>query len=87
MPTPAKPCNGNFSEETIQALVANTDRAQWLQHRCEVCGQQIGGRLAFGKWSPDPHWPSVKYVPRTRRVEKRIQPSRNPSVAQPESSV
>jgi hypothetical protein len=83
MPIPAKPCVGQFSEETIQALIINTDRAQWLTHPCVICGQQVGGRLVSGKWTPDQHWPSVHYVPRTKRAEKRTRPQ--PAIAKPES--
>ncbi len=70
MPTPAKPCAGTFSEETIQRLVKNDGHAQWLPQPCDLCGQQIGGRILAGKWIPDPHWPTVRYVPRAKRNEK-----------------
>ncbi|SNS28215.1 hypothetical protein SAMN05421770_101328 [Granulicella rosea] len=71
MPTPAKPCNASFSDEVISALIANNDRAQWMTHPCSVCGQHVGARLHLGKWSPEPHWPSVSYAPRAVRAEKR----------------
>ena len=71
MPVPAKPCPGTFSEATTQLLAKNANRAQWLPHTCELCGQQVGAKVAFGKWSPEPHWPSVRYAPRTRRIDKR----------------
>jgi hypothetical protein len=71
MPIPAKPCAGLFSDETIAALVKNDDRAQWHPQVCSLCQQEIGARLVSGKWVPDQHWPSVRYVPRTRRTEKR----------------
>ena len=48
-----------------------------------ICGQQVGGRLVSGKWTPDQHWPSVRYVPRTKRAEKRTRPQ--PAIAKPES--
>ncbi len=67
MPNPAKPCPGQFSEETIAALAANTARAQWLPHPCALCGQQIGARIEKGKWLPEQHWPSVQYKERTRQ--------------------
>jgi hypothetical protein len=67
MPNPAKPCPGQFSEETIAALAANTARAQWLPHPCALCGQQVGGRIEKGKWLPEQHWPSVQYKERTRQ--------------------
>jgi hypothetical protein len=71
MPIPAKPCSGSFGEETVQNLVNNRDRAQWMAHPCTVCGQEVTGRFEKGKWIPEPHWPSVHYVPRKRRVDKR----------------
>jgi len=66
MPTPVKPCEGFFSEETISALLANLDRAQWLPHACARCGQQVGAHLDKGRWSPEPHWPSVPRRPSAR---------------------
>ncbi len=71
MPTPVKPCQGQFSEETIAALVSNTGRAQWLTHPCALCGQTAGARLEKGKWIPEQHWPSVQYKERSRGVKKR----------------
>lgn len=71
MATPAKACNGQFSAETIQSLIDNTGRAQWLSQRCEVCGQQVGAQLVAGKWVPEQHWPSIQYPARSRRIEKR----------------
>ena len=70
MPTPVKPCTGQFSDETVAALADNAGRAQWLTHPCALCGQQIGGRLEKGKWVPEQHWPSVQYKERVRN-EKR----------------
>jgi hypothetical protein len=72
MPTPAKPCIGQFSEETLAVLARNTDRAQWHPQPCALCGQDIGARLEKGKWIPEQHWPSVQYKERTRRIEKRV---------------
>jgi len=57
--TPAKPCNGRFSEDSIQILLKNVDRAQWLPHKCAQCGQLVGAKLEKGNWVPEPHWPSV----------------------------
>jgi hypothetical protein len=68
MPIPKKPCEGFFSEETNKILLANIDRAQWLLHPCARCGQQVGARLEKGRWTPEPHWPSV---PRRPRREKQ----------------
>jgi len=85
MPIPAKPCVGQFSDETIQALIANRDRAQWLTHPCTICGQQVGARIILGKWSPEQHWPSVHYVPRAKRAEKRPRPQ--PAAPSPEAVV
>jgi hypothetical protein len=59
MPSPVKPCDGRFSDETIRLLQANVDRAQWLPHLCEQCGKMVEGRLHKGHWIPDPHWNSV----------------------------
>ena len=74
MPIPAKPCTGLFNEETVEALIKNNERAQWLPQTCNLCGQTIGARLVSGKWVPDQHWPSVHYVPRAKRGEKRATP-------------
>jgi hypothetical protein len=71
MPTPVKPCQGQFSEETIAALESNAGRAQWLSHPCALCGQSAGARLEKGKWIPEQHWPSVQYKQRTPRLPKR----------------
>jgi CheY-like chemotaxis protein len=59
MRTPVKACNGRFSEETLQALLKNVDRAQWLPHKCQQCEQLVGAKLEKGLWIPEPHWPSV----------------------------
>lgn len=59
MPTPAKPCDGTFSEETISLLMKNMDRAQWQAHTCQVCGQQVGAKIEKGRWVPEAHWPSI----------------------------
>ena len=82
MPTPAKPCTGQFSDETLSALASNHDRAQWLSHPCALCGQQVGGKLEKGKWIPEQHWPSVQYKERTRRGEKPAARSRSIAVTQ-----
>jgi hypothetical protein len=70
MPLLPKPCPGQFSEETIAALTSNENRAQWLDHPCTLCGQQIGARIEKGKWIPEQHWASVQYKERTRRTPK-----------------
>lgn len=72
MPAIAKPCQGNFTEETVAALLADKDHAQWMMHTCAVCGQQVGAHIEKGKWVPESHWPSVRYVPRAKRAEKRV---------------
>ena len=59
MPVPLKPCEGSFSEETIQILQRNVDRAQWHVHLCVRCGQKVGARLEKGHWVPETHWPSI----------------------------
>lgn len=62
MPTAVKPCEGRFSPEVIELLVKNRDRAQWANHPCEVCGLSIGATLDKGRWVPEQHWPTVKYL-------------------------
>jgi len=71
MPLPVKPCEGRFSEEVLTALGSNRDRAQWANHPCEVCGLAVGAMLEKGKWVPEQHWPTVKYVPRNGTEKKR----------------
>lgn len=66
MPTPVKPCEGSFSEETERVLIANIDRAQWLPHPCTDCGSHIGARFEKGRWVPDTHWPSIPARPASR---------------------
>jgi hypothetical protein len=61
MPIPAKPCEGRFSDEVLEVLQKNTDRAQWANHTCQTCGVAVGATLDKGKWVPEQHWPSVKY--------------------------
>jgi len=73
MPIPAKPCPGQFSEETIATLAHNVGRAQWLPHPCALCGQPIGARIEKGKWIPEQHWPSVQYKERTRGEKRNTQ--------------
>jgi hypothetical protein len=70
MPIPVKPCEARFSDEVLEALSKNRDRAQWANHTCEVCGAAVGARLEKGKWVPEQHWPSVKYLSR-RAAEKK----------------
>ena len=71
MAIPIKACTGQFSVETIQLLIDNTGRAQWLSQTCVTCGQQVGAQLVAGKWVPEQHWPSIQYPARSRRIEKR----------------
>jgi hypothetical protein len=66
MPTPMKPCDGSFNEETNRLLLSNVDRAQWLLHACARCGQMVGARIDKGRWSPEVHWPSVPRRPSPR---------------------
>ena len=73
MPSPMKPCDGRFSDETIHLLEDNVDRAQWLPHRCEQCGKMVDGRLHKGTWMPDVHWNSVS--PRRPAQSNRSRPS------------
>ena len=75
MPIPAKPCEGRFSEEVEAALIRNRDRDQWANHTCEICGLAVGAKLEKGKWVPEQHWPSVKYVPRNAAGKKRSAPA------------
>ena len=72
MPSPMKPCDGRFSDETVHLLEANADRAQWRPHPCEQCGKMVDGRLQKGKWIPDVHWNSVS--PHRPRQSNRSRP-------------
>ena len=67
MNTPAKACEGRFSEEVLGVLEKNRDRAQWANYACEVCGALVGAARDKGKWVPEQHWPSVKYSPRNAK--------------------
>ena len=60
----AKACEGRFSDEVQLILTKNSERAQWANHACEVCGLSVGAVLDKGKWVPEQHWSSVKYSPR-----------------------
>jgi len=84
MATPAKPCDGRFSDELQALLARNTDRAQWATHACEVCGVSVGAVQVQGKWTPEQHWPSVKYPARNREESRRY--SRDGSTAAREYS-
>jgi hypothetical protein len=77
MPIPAKPCEGRFSEEVLLVLSRNRDRDQWANHRCEVCGLEVGAKMEKGKWVPEQHWPSVKYQPRNAAGKKRSASAEN----------
>jgi len=68
---PVKPCEGRFSDELQTVLKRNMDRAQWANHTCEVCGLAVGATQVGGKWVPEQHWPSVKYLSSKPNVEKR----------------
>jgi len=72
MSIPAKACEGRFSNEVLEALTKNRDRAQWANHQCEVCGVVVGATLDKGKWVPEQHWPSVKYPPRNASEKKQV---------------
>lgn len=74
MPILLKPCAGRLADELQQILTRNRDRAQWASYACEVCGTVVGAVMAGGKWIPEPHWPSVKYLP--HGTEKRPAKSR-----------
>jgi len=63
MPTPVKPCDGQFSEDLQTVLTRNRSREQWGLHTCQLCGASIGAVEVHGKWVPEQHWPSVKYPP------------------------
>lgn len=62
MKGPVKPCEGRFSDELQLTLTRNKDRSQWALHPCEVCGLMVGARQDRGKWVPEQHWPTVKYL-------------------------
>ena len=70
MPTPLKPCAGTFTDETVSLLLSNRNREQWQSFPCELCGQQVSPKLEKGKWVPEPHWQSVRYVATRRRAGK-----------------
>jgi hypothetical protein len=74
MPVPAKPCPGQFGDETIQALLTNAGREQWSSHPCALCGQQVGAMLERGQWIPERHWPSVSYASRSKGKRNRATP-------------
>jgi hypothetical protein len=78
MPTPLKPCDGDFSEELQEVLRKNRDRAQWADHPCQTCGFEVGAVQVKGRWVPAPHWPSVKYPVRKAAGEKASKPTRRP---------
>lgn len=63
MPAPVRPCSGRFSDELQIVLTRNIDRAQWAMHSCEVCGTAVGAVQVQGRWTPEQHWPTVKYLP------------------------
>lgn len=64
MPIPVKPCEGRFSEDVLSQLGNDRGRSQWAVYTCEACGAKVGAVLDKGKWSPEQHWPSVKYPAR-----------------------
>jgi hypothetical protein len=65
MPTPVKPCEGEFTEDLQAVLTSNRNREQWAVHTCHICGAPVGAVKVQGKWIPEQHWPSVTYPPRT----------------------
>lgn len=72
---PVKPCEGRFDDELQAVLEKNRDRAQWATYRCEVCGISIGAtRDQGGRWGPEQHWPSVKYLPSATSDKKQRAP-------------
>jgi hypothetical protein len=75
MPIPAKPCEGRFSDEVLELLARNRDRDQWANHTCEICGKAVGAKQEKGKWIPEQHWPSVKYISRSTSAKKRDVPA------------
>ncbi len=81
MPAPVKPCPAQFSETTIESLIRNQNREQWIPQKCELCGQSVGARQLMGKWIPEPHWPSVRYLPRTRPAQSRAGRKPTPAAA------
>jgi hypothetical protein len=83
MPIPAKPCNGTFSEETLASLTSNRNREQWMLQTCATCGQTVGAIFDKAGWQPERHWPSVRYTPRTRRLEQRTRTPQSPTNSNP----
>jgi hypothetical protein len=84
MHIPAKACEGRFSDEVLEVLNKNRDRAQWANYTCEVCGVAIGAVRDKGKWVPEQHWPTVKYHARNggtvKKPSDRVAPE-SPAVA------
>ena len=67
-PQPVRPSLGDFSEEVREKLANDINRARWMDHRCELCGQSVSAQLMKGKWVPDAHWPSVRLERKSRFV-------------------
>ena len=79
MPTPAKPCDGRFSDDLQLLLQRNREREQWAVHPCQTCGAKVGAVMVQGKWVPEQHWPSVIYPPRNpvpNRYNRSVAPRR-----------
>jgi hypothetical protein len=74
MKGPVKPCEGRFNEEVQAVLEKNKDRAQWANYKCEVCGVSVGATLDRGRWIPEQHWPSVKYISSASNDKKQQVP-------------
>ncbi len=68
---PAKPCEGRLSDDAQAALTGNRNREQFAVQTCEVCGVRVRAIQNCGKWVPEQHWPSVKYLSRVASDKKR----------------
>jgi hypothetical protein len=65
-----KQCSGSFNQAVLEALVSNTNRAQWATHTCELCNKQVGAQQVKGRWVTEQHWSSVSYLATNRRAPK-----------------
>lgn len=75
MPTPLKPCDGQFSDDLQAVLTRNRNREQWAVHTCQRCGVSVGAVQVNGKWVPEQHWPSVKYpshIPQEQSLKNEL---------------
>jgi hypothetical protein len=80
-PAPLKACSGHFDAAVQDALLNDRERSRWQDHRCEGCGQMVSAQVVKGVWEPAPHWPSVNYSARKKRVPGRYSRLAEPTAA------